>query len=356
MMNADKAAISPDTNIRDAIAKLNEIGLQILVVVDAERRLLGTVTDGDVRRGILNQIPLANKVTDIMCRDPRTLKRSEKHRARDVMREAVVAALPVVEEDGTFVDLVLLRDSGGEEEHQTFADKTNHVFILAGGKGTRLKPFTNILPKPLIPLGETPIIEVIMRRWQKFGFNKFILSVNHKADMIRMYFAEYPEEFAIEYVQEKDFLGTGGSLHLVKNRIKETLLVANCDVLLEADLNDFFEFHREHKNDATMMGVVRHVKIPYGVIDMVGGTLKGLKEKPEFEFLVNAGIYAIEPSILQRIEDGKYSEMPSILDEARMDGLRVGVYPVSGHMIDVGHWEEYEKARDRYVMGGGSEV
>ncbi|MCB1167900.1 MAG: NTP transferase domain-containing protein, partial [Leptospiraceae bacterium] len=220
------------------------------------------------------------------------------------------------------------------------------VFILAGGKGTRMKPFTNILPKPLIPIGETPILEIIMHRFQKNGFNKFIISLNYRAEFVKLYFAESVEEYDLEFVQEEKFLGTGGSLHLIKNRFADTVIVSNCDVLLDIDFGDFLDYHKEQGNAATIVGVLRHVKIPYGVMEMRDGALVSFREKPEFDFIINAGIYAVEPEILSQIQENVYSDMPDILEKAKQRGSKIGIYPVSSDMVDIGHWDEYNKAVD----------
>lgn len=339
--NYEKALIGPERTIKEAIAQLNESAMQILLVAAENKKLLGTVTDGDVRRGILNDIPLSAPIERIMMRNCKTLPLAERHLASEFMEAHAISAVPLVDESGVVHDLLLAHAYVNERE---FAPRPNQVFILAGGKGTRLSPVTNILPKPLIPVGEKPIIEVIMGRWRAFGFNNFVLSVNYKADMIRAYFAENVDRFHIEYAAEKNYLGTAGSLYLMKRSINETLLVTNCDVLVDMDFDDFFQFHRKNGNDATVVGVVRHVKIPYGVMQMQNGKLEGIVEKPEYEFVVNAGIYAIEPETLQRIEDEQYLDMPHFLEDCRKSGMKVGVYPVSAEMIDVGHWDEYEKA------------
>ncbi|MEQ9363541.1 MAG: sugar phosphate nucleotidyltransferase [Leptospirales bacterium] len=344
-----KALIAPERTIKDGIVLLNDSAMKILLVVDDQNRLLGTVTDGDIRRGILKEVALSRKIEEIMFKEPRALPVREKERALAYMKEFKVTSLPIVDETGVVRDLVMGHAYYNERE---FESRANQVFVLAGGKGTRLSPFTNILPKPLIPVGETPIVELIMRKWKSFGFNRFILSLNYKAEMIKAYFGENPENFDLDFVQEKEFLGTAGSLCLVRGKVKETLLVINCDVLLDVDFDDFFRFHKESGDAATMIGVVHQVKIPYGVIEMQNGKLKNMVEKPEHEIVVNAGIYALEPSVLESVADGEFLDMPGLLERCRQKGGKVSVYPVSTEMIDVGHWEQYERA-NQYIKRGG---
>lgn len=345
-MNIERLIVLKETLIREAIRALNDTALGLVLVVNPSGVLIGVATDGDIRRGLLSGVSLDDGVGLIMNPHPVQVHRGNKAEARRLIEQKAILAVPVVDDEGKPVELVHWKDASvGIVRSYSF--KQNLVFILAGGKGTRLKPFTNILPKPLIPLGDTPIIEVIMKRFQFYGFNQFVLSVNYRAEMIKSYFSESHEGFNIQYVQEKEYSGTAGSLSLLNPYHGETILVTNCDIIMDIDLDDFFRYHTQQSNHATIVGVVRHVKVPYGVMDLEGGELVGMREKPVYDFIVNAGVYAIEKEILELLPSGEFVDMPDLLWKAKSKGLRVGVYPISAEMIDVGHWDEYNLAVDK---------
>lgn len=340
-----KICIDPDTSIRNSILVLNDTAKQILLVVDKDSRLLGTLTDGDIRRSMINNVSMNETVTNIMEKKPTTIFPDDMDKAESLMIKLKFHALPVIDQDRKVLDLVLWSDSKEiHEQLRTYELKKNKVFVLAGGKGSRLRPLTNILPKPLVPLGTVPIVEVIMKRFQHFGFNNFILSINYKGEMIKTYFNDNDEGFHIEYVQEDNYCGTAGSLSLIKKKIKDTIMVTNCDVIIDVNLDDYFSYHKKNNNDATIVGVIRHIKIPYGVMEVEKSELTTFKEKPDFDYIVNAGMYIIEPKVVHLIDDGKYLDMPDLLMNAKKSGMKVGVYPVASDMIDIGHWSDYELA------------
>ncbi|MDH5717001.1 MAG: nucleotidyltransferase family protein [Spirochaetia bacterium] len=340
-----QVVVPADFTIKEAINKLNENTRQILLVANKENRLLGTITDGDIRRAILKGLTLDKKIEEIMNKSPLVLFEAEIEKAEKFLSEQKIRAVPIVNSQKKIIDILFWEEIAGKKiKLNQYSQKENKVFILAGGKGSRLKPFTNILPKPLIPIGEVPIIEIIMKRFQNFGFNNFILSLNYKAEMLKAYFADDKEKFNIEYVQEKEFSGTAGSLSLVKKKIKNTIFVSNCDIIIDINYDDFFNYHKKNKHHATIVGVIKHVKIPYGVLEIKNNLIDKMTEKPEYDFMVNSGIYCIEPNILNLVPDDKFIDMPNLLLEAQKKGLRVGVYPVTSDMIDVGHWDEYNQA------------
>ncbi|HHE04902.1 MAG TPA: CBS domain-containing protein, partial [candidate division WOR-3 bacterium] len=230
--------IRPDTPLREAIKQMDIAALQVLVVVDNKDRLLGIVTDGDVRRAIINGIDFKEPVSSIMTKNPIVMSySSDKNDALKLMKKYEVRHIPVIDKENKVVGLVLWKDFLNDGK-VVYPSKETSVVIMAGGKGARLDPFTKILPKPLIPIGEKPIIELIMDNFRKYGFNKFVISLSHKAEMIKMYFAENPNNYSIEYVQEENFLGTIGALSLIKERLSNTFIVSNCDVITDANYDD----------------------------------------------------------------------------------------------------------------------
>jgi CTP:phosphocholine cytidylyltransferase-like protein len=283
---AKHALISGEKSIREAIEQLNENGLQILLVVDSEKVLLGTVTDGDIRRSLLNNITLDKPITRIMNKNPKFVYEGETDKARALIVKHKLKTIPVLDTLKRVVDLVLIADI--IEQKEQYSLKSNQVFIMAGGKGSRLDPFTKILPKPLIPVGDKPIIEIIMNSFCKYGFNNFIISLNYKAEIIKLYFLENTNGFNVSYTQEEIPLGTAGALRLAKDRLNETFIVSNCDVIIDVDFDKLLTFHKHNKNFATVVGVVKHMQIPYGVIEVKDNKLHHMTEKPEYDFVINS--------------------------------------------------------------------
>ncbi len=343
------AIISKEKAVREAIIQLNDNMLQFLLVVDEQSKLVGTVTDGDIRRSIINNISLDESVEKIMNQNPKFIYAGEEEKARQLMITHGIKTVPVLDESNNIIDLILMEDILDQTEiKEKYQLKTNTVFIMAGGKGTRLDPFTKILPKPLIPIGDKPIIEIIMDNLRKYGFNNFILSVNYKAEIIKLYFAENSNGYNLDYVQEKEFLGTAGSLKLAQDRLTETFVVSNCDVIIDMDFEKFINHHRKQKNSATIVGVVKHMQVPYGVIEARNGSVVQMIEKPRYDFIVNSGIYILEPEIIKLIPDNQPFNMPDLLLLAKENGFKIGVYPISTNWFDIGQWEEYQHTLEHF--------
>ena len=221
--------------------------------------------------------------------------------------------------------------------------------LLAGGLGTRLYPYTKILPKPLIPVGEKPIIEQIIDRFNSFGCSRFNLVVNHKKHMIKAYFNELKKDYAVEYTEEEVFLGTGGGLSLLKGKIDTPFFLTNCDVLIDADYNDIYKFHKQQGNIITVVCAFKHVTIPYGVFTLnEDGEIKDITEKPTMNFLTNTGMYLVDSRVIEELEENHKCGFPDIIEKYRNMGCKVGVYPVSENSwMDMGQLEELEDMRRR---------
>lgn len=333
---------SPDSSIKEAMAALNKARGQLLLVTDAGKRLQGVITDGDIRRALLNSAPLKTPVFEIMNRKPKTISPPMIKNAAQKMKEYSIKQIPVVDDDGTVVDIIIWEDLIGVQADKPRFD--NPVVVMAGGKGTRLDPFTRILPKPLIPVGDKPIIEIVMDKCKNHGFNQFIISLNYKDGMIKHYFAENGNNCTINFVEEEKPLGTAGSLYLVKDFIKDAFIVTNCDVIIDVDYGNLLKFHKKNGFRITIVGVLKNFTIPYGIVNMDNGHLVNIIEKPEYDFVVNAGVYMMEPEVLSLIEANTYLDMPEFLLAAKKENYSVGVYPYSGEWVDVGQWEEYKKS------------
>ena len=224
------------------------------------------------------------------------------------------------------------------------------VVVMAGGLGTRLYPYTKILPKPLIPVGEKPICEMILDRFCDYGCRQVYMVVNYKKNMIKSYFNDLENKpYQIEYADETEFLGTGGGLCLLKGRLNTTFFFSNCDTLLDVDYGDVYQYHKRHGNLITMICAYKHYTVPYGVVEMgENGAIEGMREKPELNFLTNTGVYVVEPQVVAELEDGKKQGFPDVIEKYRRAGKPVGVYPISeSAWMDMGQMEELEKMRRR---------
>lgn len=342
-----KVRISPGLSIKEALKRIDEVGLAILFVCEENGTLIGSLTDGDIRRSILKGASLKESIS--VCFNPRPVFVKDKDYSRDsvkkLMLEKVIEVVPVIDKNRILVDVLSWSEILGDK-FSRYKQIDVPVVIMAGGEGKRLGPFTKILPKPLIPIGEKPIIEIIMDRFFQYGVRRFYLTLNYKGEMIKTYFEHTEIPYSVEYIHEKDFLGTVGSLKLLKGKIKGSFIVSNCDILVDADYSDALRLHCQQNNCLTIVGSIRHHRIPYGVIHFKdGGVIDHIQEKPEYDFTVNTGVYIVSDLILKFIPDNIVFDMPELINSLLRNKERVGVYPVSEKSyIDVGQWEEYKKA------------
>lgn len=337
--------ICQDITIREAIKKLDVTAKKILFVVDGTK-LVGTVTDGDVRRWILKNGDFNYSVDNIMNSNPISLNINEKFMAKDVIKQKQIEAIPIIDDENNIVDIVLWNDKDLNLNHNKI---TTPVVIMAGGKGTRLYPYTKILPKPLIPIGDYSITERIINRFTKFGCQDFYLTVNYKKNMIKAYFDELERDYEVSYVEEEKFLGTGGSLYLLKGTINETFFVSNCDVLVEANYLDILKYHKEKKNLITMVTSLKNYRIPYGIIKLNNsGDVIGTEEKPEYDYLVNTGFYVLEPETLNDIPENEFFHITDLINKYIEEGKRVGTYPITENAwLDMGEMKEMDRMVER---------
>ena len=340
--------IKPGTSLRLAMKQLDDSHSKVLFLVDEEEKLLGTLTDGDVRRWILNGGELETDVTKVCHVKPYFVNENydiEKVR-KEVLKEKY-SAVPVVSDEKKIRHIIfwdtLFEDRVDEEFDVEQLDIP--VVIMAGGQGTRLEPFTKILPKPLIPIGDKTIIEMIIDKFLKYKLNHFYVSVNHKAAIIKAYFEELSPPYTLEYIHEDKPLGTIGALSYIKNKVKDPILVTNCDIIINTDYNDLLNFHKSNNYDISLVASMMHHKIPYGICEIEnGGNLINFKEKPELSYLASTGMYLVNPDLLDLIPENTFYHITQLMEHVRAKGGKVGVYPISEKSwLDTGEWHEYKK-------------
>lgn len=351
--NLKSMLVSVDTTIKRAMKKLNETEQQILFVVDKRDKLIGTVTDGDIRRGIINGQKFNDKLENVMHRNFFSVRSNMSEmpkQAKQLMIKKRIKHIPVLNDEGVIIEYFLWADFLDEEkQHKSRQTKlySNQVVIMAGGKGSRLDMFTKILPKALIPLGDKPAIEIIMESFYKYGFYKFIYTLNYKKEYLKLFFKENNFPYNIDWVEEDQVLGTAGSLSLLGDTIEDTFFVSNCDSLLDVNFEDAIKWHREHDATITILGSHSEVKIPFGVIEISNGKLDRILEKPVHDVIINTGVYVMEPHIISYIPKNKFLDMNMLIDlVAKKEN--VTVFPVYGSWFDIGQWEEYKKSKKHF--------
>lgn len=334
-----------ELTISEAMQKIDGNAYGILFLVDEHGILSGCITDGDIRRFLLSGGKMDAAAMNAANRKPKAAKTIEEARRLYHKRNYIV--IPILREDGSILDLYA--GEPGKTMSKPKGALKIPVVINAGGRGTRLDPFTRVLPKPLIPVGDLPIIEHIMREYQSYDCNEFHIIVNYKRDLMKAYFADSDNHYNITWYDEEKPLGTGGGLSLLRGKFNDTFFFANCDALLTANYESMIKFHKENENVITMVCAYKNINIPYGVIEMgINGTIEEMKEKPLMSFLTNTGIYIVEPEVIDEMEDGVSIGFPDIVDRQRKKGKKVAVFPVSENdWMDMGQLPELEKMRVR---------
>ncbi len=340
----DKVSVNRSMTLRAAFEKMDSDVVRLLCVREAER-YYGIISAGDIQRAIIANRSLDTTVGDSLRADLTVARSSWSFPdTKNLMLKFRTEFMPVLDDAGVLVD-VYFWDDVFPTKKPAFGQIDLPVVMMAGGKGTRLKPFTNILPKPLFPLGEKTIAETIMDKFHEVGSRRFWFSVNYRHEMIKTYFDLLENPYDIKYFQEDQPLGTAGSLTLLKGVIDETFFVSNCDIVIDADYSEIVDYHREQKNEITMVTSLKHVQIPYGTVETgEGGQVQSLVEKPEFTFMINAGFYVLEPHLLDQIPEGEFYHITELIDKVRSRNGRVGAYPVSEKSwCDIGEWGEYRE-------------
>lgn len=337
--------IAQDASILSALKQMDEVKHKLLIVADGEQ-YVNLLSIGDIQRAIIRGEDLGNKICTILRSDTRCASDMDNLEAvKEQMRERKNEFMPIVDKEMHLVDVIFWEDLFDNKWTRVKEKMNLPVVIMAGGQGTRLRPLTNVLPKPLIPIGNQTMLEDIMDRFVDCGCQKFYMSVNYKADIIRWYLGNLEKKYDITYFQEDHPLGTAGSLHLLNNQIKETFFVSNCDTIIDEDYSEILRYHRENHNEITVIAAIKNLRIPYGTLETKrGGLLSAIHEKPEYTFMINSGMYVLEPSLIREIPTDKFYHITYLIEKLVREGRRVGVYPINeGSWVDVGNWEEYLK-------------
>ncbi len=355
-MFKEKLLIQTDISIIDALMRLDETADKVLFVVDQGITLLGALTDGDIRRYLLKGKSLEDNISGVYNRNPKFVleKKFSIDKLKKLFMKYKIEMIPVLDEHHRIINIVS-REKVFSDQKKTLRKKINTkvpVVIMAGGKGTRLDPFTKILPKPLIPIGDKPIIEVIMDKFHSFGMMDFYVTLSHKSKMIKAYFEEFKTKYKIKYIDEEKPLGTAGGLKYLPPEVSGVIFVTNSDIIIEGDYGKILKFHRENKNEITIVASVKNYNIPYGVCEIEnGGILQKIKEKPNLSFLVNTGMYVLNSDVLSTIPEGEFYHITQLIEDIKCSGKRVGVFPISENAwMDVGEWEKYKETLEKFKI------
>jgi len=335
--------LNPTDTLETSIQVLHSGGIRIALVVDSNTRLLGTVTDGDIRRALINHIDMSCEIEKVMNDQPTTALISESSSAvLSKMKKQDLLHIPLIDGSGRLVGLEMLQHLVENKKYD------NPVFLMAGGFGARLHPLTETTPKPLLNIGDQPILKTIVDQFIEAGFHNFYISTHYKADMIRDYFGDGSNwNVKIEYLHEEIPLGTAGSLGLLPDNMPDMpIILMNADLLTRVNLENLLEYHNNNSALATMCVREYDFQVPYGVVNIEGQYITGITEKPVQKFFVNAGVYVLDRKITDHIDGETYLDMPNLLESQIVMGEKVSVFPIHEYWLDVGQIEHLEQAHN----------
>ncbi len=337
-------SVGVECTLLQAMQVMDNKRLKSLIIKDADV-FLGIISIGDIQRAILNNISLNDSALNNSKKDLLVCKEEDNvEQIKKQMLQYKTEFMPVLNKQNKIVELYFWTDFFGTKRITNTIKENIPVVIMAGGMGTRLKPLTNIIPKPLIPINDRTILENIIDNFCKVGLSDFLLTVNYKAEIIKFYLNSIEDKaYTVDYALEDKPLGTAGSLSLLRDKLKTTFFVSNCDIIIDEDYTQLYNYHVNNKNAITIVAALKHIKIPYGTIEAgQDGALISLVEKPELTYLINTGMYIIEPHVLDLIPDNTFIHITEVIENAKALGLNVGVFPVSEKSwMDIGVWDEY---------------
>lgn len=335
--------IEENKTVLEAMKQLDKSAKKILFVHD-NGVLLASITDGDIRRWILKKGDLKMPLKCVANYQPQYLFEEEANKAMYIMKKYDIDAIPIINKEHIIKKIIYFNDT---EITRAFFDKELPVVIMAGGLGTRLSPYTNILPKPLIPIGDYPIAEHIIHQFYTYGCRQFYMIVNYKRNMIKAYFDELEKDYSLEFIVEEKVLGTGGGISLLKGKIKETFILTNCDILINDDLTKAYKQHIQTGYPITMVCSLKNFTIPYGVVNIdENGSVRSMQEKPNMSFFTNTGCYFVEPEVIEKLSYNEPIDFPDVIENYIKNGKQIGIYPISEEAwLDMGQLNELEKMK-----------
>lgn len=345
MRNWQEALVGPETSLREALQRIDRVGCQIVLVVDQNGRLVGTLSDGDARRGMLRGLTLADGVAAAMHTSPTSARQDDDRQSiLATMRRLGLHQVPLLDAEGVVVGLAVIDD------YLAAAVREHWVVVMAGGMGSRLKELTQDTPKPMLKVGSRPILETIVRSFADQGFRRFYLAVNYKAEQIEQYFGD-GSRFGIEirYLREQQRLGTAGALSLLPERPPLPVIVTNADLLAKENYGYMIDRHTESGADATMAVREFEMQVPFGVVRERDGCIETIEEKPVQRFVVSAGMYVLSPAVVDLVPHGRFFDMPSLFDALVRKGLHARSHQFDGYWLDIGRMPDYERANSDFA-------
>jgi dTDP-glucose pyrophosphorylase/predicted transcriptional regulator len=330
--------LKPTDSLQKSIQILHEGGRRIALVTDNDDKLIGTVTDGDIRRALVQHFSMSIEIELVMNNNPVTAQNIDaESKVLEMMESQSLLHMPIIDENGKLVGLDTLQDLIKKVKYD------NPIFLMAGGFGTRLEPLTNEKPKPLLIVGGKPILETILLQFIDFGFHNFFISIHYKAEMIKNHFGDGSKwGVSINYIQEEKPLGTAGSLGLLPfESINLPIIMMNSDLLTRVDFQALLDFHQENNGIATMCVREYDFQVPYGVVKSSDYEIIDIEEKPIHSFFVNAGIYVLDPRVIENISGNAYLDMPNLLQQNISNNETVNMFPIHEYWLDIGHKDQY---------------
>ncbi len=344
MKNINNIKLKPTSTIREALKIIDSGAMKIAIVVDNKDVLLGTLSDGDIRRGLLNNLNLDDMIETIIFKTPTVCKIEDtKERILELALEKKIYQIPIVDNNGKLI--------GIEEVDELLKpiQKNNKVVLMVGGLGTRLRPLTEKTPKPMLKVGDKPILETIILNFKKYGFTNIILSVSYKSEIIEKYFGNGLKfGVHIEYVHEEKRMGTAGALSLIREKLNEPFFVMNGDLLTNLNFEHMMEYHISNNSIATMGVREYDFQVPYGVVNVDGINIKSIEEKPVHNFYVSGGVYVLDSKVLNFIPENEFFDMPTLFEKVIDRNLKSISFPIREYWLDIGRMEEFKKANNEY--------